>query len=422
MIPKIIHFCWLSDDPYPPKIQKCIDSWKKFLPDYEFVHWNFKRFPRGKSKWVDQAFDNHQYAFAADYIRLYALYNYGGIYLDTDVEVVKPFDDLLDLPYFLGAEDTEAGVEPAAFGCEKGWKFLGELFKGYDGKSFIKEDGSFDQTPLPYIFRRYIDAMYEYHPIKSKNEFINDEGIINIFSVDYFSPKTHITHAIKKTNNTYCIHHFAGSWLAKPDNNRLRHNLNVAKFAIKHYIKHLTLLDKKVLLVSNSLLSSAFADTYSLSQATYLLNGTMSDEDYLNFVLSQDLSKSRFSNISRYDSKYEKHINEWYPIFRVEGTDIEMHFKKAISKKDVIEHLSLEQKLFSQKHVYYLFCSNDIEIIKKLKEKIENKLIVVSEIENGYSDFQVSNFSVLNDANPERKRLIINIANKLNRRFLGLEK
>ena len=99
MIPKIIHFCWLSDDPYPKKIQFCLDTWKKKLPDYEIMLWDFNRFPKDKSVWVSEAFDARKYAFAADYIRFYALYNYGGIYLDSDVEVIKNFDDFLHLPY-----------------------------------------------------------------------------------------------------------------------------------------------------------------------------------------------------------------------------------------------------------------------------------------------------------------------------------
>ena len=87
MISKIIHYCWLSNDPIPADLQKCMESWKKYLPDYEFMLWNFERFPKSQSKWVSDAFDNKKYAFAADYIRLYALYNYGGIYLDMDVEI-----------------------------------------------------------------------------------------------------------------------------------------------------------------------------------------------------------------------------------------------------------------------------------------------------------------------------------------------
>ena len=87
MIPKIIHYCWLSNDPIPSNIQHYMDSWKKYLPDYEFIHWNFDKFDKSSSRWVSEAFDNKKYAFAADYIRLYALYHYGGIYLDMDVDV-----------------------------------------------------------------------------------------------------------------------------------------------------------------------------------------------------------------------------------------------------------------------------------------------------------------------------------------------
>ena len=120
MIPKIIHLCWLSGDPYPKKIQYCIDSWKKYLPDYEIMLWDTKRFDVNSLLWTKQAFEAGKYAFAADYIRLYAVYNYGGIYFDSDVEVIKSFDELLNLPYFVGAEAGPEGVELAAFGAEKG--------------------------------------------------------------------------------------------------------------------------------------------------------------------------------------------------------------------------------------------------------------------------------------------------------------
>ena len=96
MIPKIIHYCWLSDDPVPETLQGYMKSWKEKLPDYEFILWNFNRFDKSSSIWVSQAFDNKKYAFAADYIRLYAVYNYGGIYMDMDIEVLKSFDDLLN--------------------------------------------------------------------------------------------------------------------------------------------------------------------------------------------------------------------------------------------------------------------------------------------------------------------------------------
>ena len=120
MIPKIIHYCWLSNDPVPSDLQKYMQTWKVKLPDYEFIKWDFKRFPKGKSKWVDQAFDKKKYAIAADYIRLFALYNYGGIYLDMDVEVLKSYDDLLPLSSMICFEANGTTIEAATIGSEKG--------------------------------------------------------------------------------------------------------------------------------------------------------------------------------------------------------------------------------------------------------------------------------------------------------------
>ena len=102
MIPKIIHFCWLSDDEYPDLIKKCIASWKEKLPEFEIKHWDKKCLDELNSDWVNEAFSAKKYAFAADYIRLYAIYNYGGFYLDSDVEVIKDFTDLLNYPYIFG--------------------------------------------------------------------------------------------------------------------------------------------------------------------------------------------------------------------------------------------------------------------------------------------------------------------------------
>ena len=116
MIPKIIHYCWLSNDPIPSNIQHYMDSWKKYLPDYEFIHWNFDKFDKSSSRWVSEAFDNKKYAFAADYIRLYALYHYGGIYLDMDVEVLKSFNPFLSLQTMMGWQYGKGkGLEVAAF-------------------------------------------------------------------------------------------------------------------------------------------------------------------------------------------------------------------------------------------------------------------------------------------------------------------
>ena len=116
-IPKIIHYCWLSENPVPEDMLRYMATWKEHLSDYEFIKWDFNRFDINSSVWVKEAFENKKYAFAADYIRFYALYHMGGIYLDSDVEVLKSFDDLLDLPYFVGAEKAQT-PEAAVIGAE----------------------------------------------------------------------------------------------------------------------------------------------------------------------------------------------------------------------------------------------------------------------------------------------------------------
>ena len=131
MIPKLIHYCWLSGDPIPENLQKCMNSWKKYLPDYEFILWDRNRFDINSTLWTKQAFEAKKYAFAADYIRLYAVYTYGGIYMDMDVEVLKSFNALLSSPYILGLE-TDNGIEAGIFGAEKQTPFLKDCLNYYN--------------------------------------------------------------------------------------------------------------------------------------------------------------------------------------------------------------------------------------------------------------------------------------------------
>ncbi len=199
MIPKIIHYCWLSGDPIPEKLQKCMDSWKKKLPDYEFMLWDLNRFDISKSLWVKQAFAAKKYAFAADYIRLYAIYHYGGIYLDMDIEVIKSFNDLLQQNYILGYEKAE-GIEAGVFGSVPKAKWVKLCLDYYQNKSFITPNGNMNTRPLPKI-------MYN---IFLENGMLNNE--LFPWPPEYFTAKSYQTGEIFQTSNTYCIHHFAGSW------------------------------------------------------------------------------------------------------------------------------------------------------------------------------------------------------------------
>lgn len=218
MIPKIIHYCWLSGDPYPEKIQHCMNSWKRVLPDYEFVLWDKERFPLEKSVWVKESFMAKKYAFAADYIRLYALYNYGGIYLDCDVEVFKHFDDLLHLPYFIGNESFENRVEVAAFGAEKGTKWLKDCLDYYEKRHFIKQTGEYDDRVMPDIIYSILNPQYTFCHISSIGEFLDEKNCFNIFPKDWFCANVHLKKDDKLptyiiSTSTYCVHHFANSWI-----------------------------------------------------------------------------------------------------------------------------------------------------------------------------------------------------------------
>jgi mannosyltransferase OCH1-like enzyme len=216
MIPKVVHYCWLSDDPFPASIHKYIDSWKLILTDYEFILWDLNRFDINSSLWVKQAFESKKYAFAADYIRLYAVYNYGGIYLDCDVEVLKKFDDLLSLPYFIGTEGRNH-IEAGVFGAEKGTDWLRKCLEYYINRNFLLNDGRFDLTTLPVILFQQISKIKEIKQADTLTEVVSNNKVNSnyfyLLPFDYLCSKDHTTGQILTSENSYCIHHFAMSWL-----------------------------------------------------------------------------------------------------------------------------------------------------------------------------------------------------------------
>ncbi len=212
-IPKIIHYCWLSKDPLPTNIKKCMSTWKVMLPDYDFILWDLNNSEINSNQWVLDAFNNKKYAFAADYIRLYAVYNYGGIYLDTDVEVIKSFDELLHLPYFIGSEGND-NIEAGVIGAEKKSKWVGDCLLHYKNRSFVLEDGTFDMLTLPKILKNQIQKHHTIQFIISFKDFeAFSESQICVLPHDFFCTKFQMDGKIIITNNTYCIHHFAMSWI-----------------------------------------------------------------------------------------------------------------------------------------------------------------------------------------------------------------
>lgn len=218
MIPKIIHYCWLSGDPYPNDIKRCMETWKKKLPDYTFMLWDTKRFDVSSSLWVKQAFEAKKYAFAADYIRLYALYHYGGIYLDTDVEVLKSYNSLLELDMFLGYDHTSEAYEVATWGMNKGNPIIKCLLDYYNQLAFIRDDGTYEQTVMPKVVAK-IWSEYGYniwlvHSInEAKEKLLRGDMNIPIFPREWFCPLDWYTFKLHLVKETYSIHRYKGGWL-----------------------------------------------------------------------------------------------------------------------------------------------------------------------------------------------------------------
>ena len=207
MIPKLIHLCWLSGDPYPEKIKYCIDSWKKYLPDYEIMLWDTKRFDVNSTPWTKQAFEAKKYAFVSDYVRLFALYSEGGIYMDTDVEVIKAYDDLLSLDGFIGYEGTKHHpLGTGTIASVAGGEWVREQLHAYDQIHFLQPDGTYDLTTNPV---RITSLMRMNGFVQNGKE--QDYKDMHVFPVDYFCPRQ-TTGEYLLTDNTYCDHHFTGLW------------------------------------------------------------------------------------------------------------------------------------------------------------------------------------------------------------------
>lgn len=208
MIPKIIHYCWFSNPPnYPEDVQKCINSWKEQMPDYEIKLWNADNFDININAYVKEAYTEGKYAFASDYLRLWVLYNYGGIYLDSDIEVFKSFDPLLDNRGFTCFESLKS-VAPWLMASEPGNPLFKEFMDDYNERHFITEDGRYDLTPNPMpITKRLVQKGL----VMNNKE--QDLGDIRVYPQTYFCPFTPgKPEQDCFTANTYAMHYFNGAW------------------------------------------------------------------------------------------------------------------------------------------------------------------------------------------------------------------
>lgn len=209
MIPKKIHYCWFGKKEKPEIVKKCIKSWKDVLNEYEIIEWNEDNFDIDSNKFVRQAYDAEKFAFVSDYVRVYVLYNYGGIYLDTDVEVYKKFNnEILNNGSFWGFEEKDF-IATSTIGAIKGNNLIKQFLDYYKDKNFFEDDGSINTLTNVAI----VSDMVKKFGIRLDGSYQRIEGIATIYPQEYFSPYDYINCYSKETENTYTMHHYYKSWL-----------------------------------------------------------------------------------------------------------------------------------------------------------------------------------------------------------------
>lgn len=229
-IPKILHYCWFGRGELPELTIRCMESWKQYLPDYQIVRWDEDNFDIQSNRFVKEAYAARKFAFVSDYVRLHALYTQGGIYLDTDVQVLKPLDPFLEHEAFSGFETTKT-ISTAVVGAEAGSQIVRAFMQYYKDRPFIKPDGNMDITTNVKIITEYC-RLRGFSP---DNRYQVLDGF-TLYPKDTFCPldwnPDHSKIAERPIpEESYTVHHFAGSWLTEKEIRRSK------SFAWRHFGK-----------------------------------------------------------------------------------------------------------------------------------------------------------------------------------------
>lgn len=218
MIPKIIHYCWFGGNPLPASVRKCIKSWKKFFPDYEIKEWNESNFDVNMMTFTKEAYSVKKYAFVSDVARFHILYSEGGLYFDTDVEVVSSFNDILAHGAYMGVEvPSIGGIVPAVnpglgLAAESGNKVLQSVLDHYLTQHFLDEKG---QQIQGTVVSHTTEVLAKEYGLQPNNEIQFLDGM-TIYPQDYFNPFDDNTGVLNKTKNTRSIHWYSKTWIDKP--------------------------------------------------------------------------------------------------------------------------------------------------------------------------------------------------------------
>lgn len=211
MIPKIIHYCWFGRNKMPELADRCIKSWQKYFPDYEIREWNEDNFDVNIILYTEEAYQAQKYAFVSDYARFWILYRYGGLYFDTDVEVIRPMNQIIGQGPFMGFENngtTTTGVAPGlGLGATPGLALYKEILDYYADEHFLKPDGTLNLTTVVYR----TTSILKKHGLLVENQFQTVAGV-NIYPFEYLCPIRITDGKLCLTDQTVSIHHYAASW------------------------------------------------------------------------------------------------------------------------------------------------------------------------------------------------------------------
>ena len=288
MIPKIIHYCWFGKGEKNEKIKHCMNSWKKYLGNYKFIEWNEENFDVSSNTYCKEAYESKKWAFVSDYVRLYALYEYGGIYLDTDVEITSSLDEFLYEQAFVSYQ-SDNSIQTGIIGAQEGNEFIKIVLDNYENKRFILCNGEIDQTTNVDIITKLVVENYKVS-LDNKLKKFHD---LAIYPKEYFTQKSQ---GVKN----YSIHHFDGSWIDKEEAMRQVRAFN------KNYqvsIKWVDcLLDDKCL----------FNKFFNMKNIAIYGNG------YLGRLLKKQADKEKFQINYIIDSNYAGNSYEDIPVIKPE--------------------------------------------------------------------------------------------------------
>lgn len=228
-IPKIIHYCWFGNSPLPPMAVKCIESWKKNMPDYEIKRWDESNYDVNKNQYMKEAYQAKKYGFVPDYARFDILYKHGGLYFDTDVEIIRSLDDLVERGPFLG---LEAGTINGFIKMQKrdikpnfihsrvapglgiagpaGFPIFKKVLDAYESKHFISANGKQNMTNSCQIFAQNV----KFNKVEKIDDLACCDGLY-VYPKEYFCPLGYVSRRLKITSNTRTIHWYEATWLPK---------------------------------------------------------------------------------------------------------------------------------------------------------------------------------------------------------------